>query len=263
MIDLHCHILPGVDDGPATMEDAVALARAHVEAGTSTVVATSHVSWDYQDNGPANLLPAVEALRARLAEEDVPLEVLPGAEIAMTRVDALDNGDLAALKLGGSAWLLIECPFSPSAAAFAPVLDVLQARGHRIVLAHPERCPAFHREPERLSAYVSQGMLTSLTAGAFVGSFGREVEKVAREFLAEGLVHSVASDAHDLRRRPPGIREHLLAAGLDPALTEWLGRDVPAAILGGDRIPMAPVTFPKPSRGGVLGRLRARTGSGR
>ncbi len=260
MIDLHCHIIPGVDDGPATMDDALALARAHVDAGTQTVVATSHVSWDYPENGSTRLFAAVAALRDSLAEQDIPLEVLTGAEVAMTRVDALTPDELTVLRLGGGDWLLVECPFSPSAAAFAPVLDALQARGHRIVLAHPERCPAFHREPDRLSAYISQGMLTSVTAGAFVGRFGREVEKVAREFLALGLVHSVASDAHDLRRRPPGIRAELTEAGLDPLLVQWLGHDVPAAILGGDRIPLAPVPFPRASRPGIVERLRARAG---
>lgn len=257
MIDLHCHILPGVDDGPPTMEDSVALAHAHVAAGTRTVVATSHVSWDHPGNGPGNLLPAVDAVNARLEAEGIPLQVLTGAEIAMTRLEALGDDDLRALTIGGGPWLLIECPFAPSAAAFAPVLDMLQAKGHRIVLAHPERCPAFHREPDRLAGYVQQGMLTSLTAGAFTGRFGREVQKVARGFLARGLVHSVASDAHDLDRRPPGIAPVLQEAGLEPALITWLGEDVPRAILDGDRIPFAPVPFPDGrGAGGFLRRLR-------
>jgi len=258
VIDLHCHILPGVDDGPPTMEDSVALARAHVAAGTRVVVATSHVSWDHPDNGPANLLPAVDAVNERLQAEGIPLQVLPGAEIAMTRVDALTQDDLRALSIGGGPWLLIECPFTPSAAAFAPVLDALQSRGHRIVLAHPERCPAFHREPDRLAGYVQLGMLTSLTAGAFTGRFGREVQKVAREFLSRGLVHSVASDAHDLQRRPPGIAPVLAEARIDPQLATWLGLDVPQAVLSGERIPFAPVPFPagRGSAGGLLRRFR-------
>lgn len=257
MLDLHSHILPGIDDGPPTMEDSVALARAHAEAGTTLLVATSHVSWDHPANGAGNLFPLVDAVNERLRGEGVPLEVLTGGEIALTRVEALGDDELRALSIGGGPWLLIECPFTPSASAFAPVLDDLQRRGHRVVLAHPERCPAFHREPDRLEAYVNQGMLTSLTAGAFVGRFGKEVQKVATSFLRRGLVHSVASDAHDLQRRPPGIEEPLLRAGLDPQLVRWLGHDVPRAILDGAPIPFAPVPFdPAPKGGGLLGRLR-------
>lgn len=258
MLDLHCHILPGIDDGPPTMEDSVALARAHAAAGTSLVAATSHVSWDHPANGVENLLPLVEQVNARLQAEGIPLTVLSGAEIALTRVEALSDAELQALTIGGGPWLLVECPFTPSAAAFGPVLDDLQARGYRIVLAHPERCPAFQREPDRLEGYVNQGLLTSLTAGAFVGRFGKEVERVARSFLGRGLVHSVASDAHDLQRRPPGISEPLTRAGLDPQLVTWLGQDVPRAILDGAPVPFAPVPFepPRGGGGGLLGRFR-------
>lgn len=257
MLDLHCHILPGIDDGPPTMDDTLDLARAHVAAGTSLVVATSHVSWDHPDNGARLLGPLVELVRTRLAAAAIPLEIRTGAEVALTRVEALDDPELQALRLGGGPWLLLECPFTPSSAGFDAVIDDLLARGHRLLLAHPERCPAFHREPERLEHYVRRGLLTSMTAGAFVGRFGSTVQEVATAFLRRGLVHSVASDAHDLTRRPPGIEEPLTRAGLDPQLVRWLGHDVPRAILDGTPVPSAPVPFDAtPPRRGLRGRLR-------
>src|SRR5206468_2448547 len=151
----------------------------------------------------------VAAVNASLRENGIELEVLPGGEIAISRAADLDDNELRALGLGGGPWLLVESPLTPSAGNFDNALRHLQARGHRVVLAHPERCPAFIREPERLAALVHAGMLTSITAGALVGRFGGTVERYAHELVRDGLVHNVASDAHDTRRRPPGLREVL------------------------------------------------------
>ncbi len=107
------------------------------------------------------------------------------------------------------------------------------------MLAHPERCPAFHREPQALRALVSAGALTSLTAGSLVGRFGGEVRRFALGLVEEGLVRNVASDAHDSFRRPPGAATELEQACLGP-LAEWLTGSVPAAILDGGEIPPRP-----------------------
>ena len=258
MIDLHCHILPGVDDGPPTLDETLALARTQVAAGVTRVTATPHVTWDIPTTSQ-QVIEGVASVNQALREAAIPLEVLTGGEIAITRAADLDDDELRALALGGGPWILVESPLTPSAAGFDNVLHHLQARGHRILLAHPERCPAFIREPERLSSLVHAGMLTSITAGALVGRFGGTVARYAHELVRDGLVHNVASDAHDTRRRPPGMRDELFEAGYGEHAGWWC-EEVPAAIIAGTEIPHPPpAPLPaKRKRGGLAGLLRRR-----
>lgn len=256
MIDLHCHLLPGIDDGPGVMDESVAMARAFVEAGTSTVAVTPHVSWDHPHVTAETISEGVRALRAALDAEGVPLEVVPGAEIALSRAGDLGDDALRALTLGDGPWLLVEPPFSPSLAGIEAVIDSLLLGGHRLLLAHPERSPSLARDPERLRPYVDAGMLCQITAGSLTGDFGRTVQKAARHMVDGGLAHVLASDAHDAVRRAPGLTDG--AATLhDPDLAAWLTTAVPAAILAGGPIPERPEPA-TPRRGGLLTRLRGR-----
>jgi protein-tyrosine phosphatase len=238
LIDLHSHVLPGIDDGPGTIDGSIELARAAAAAGIGTLVATPHVSWHYP-NDAGTIAPLVTAVNARLAEEGIELEVLAGAEIAMTRVAELEPEELSRLGLGGGSWLLVEPPFTPVAMGLdAIILDLVHA-GRRVLLAHPERCPALHRDPEMLRGLVRAGVLTSVTAGSLVGRFGGEARRFALELAREGMMHNVASDAHDATHRRPGIAAELERAGLGP-LTGWLTQEVPQAILDGEQIPAQP-----------------------
>lgn len=245
MIDLHAHVLPALDDGPTTVPDAVALVQAMAEDGVRAVAATSHVSDAYPAR-PEALAAGREVLRAALVEADVDVQILPGAEVALEQLPALDADDLAALRLGAGPWLLVESPLSVSAGDFDPIIDGLQRDGHRVLLAHPERCPAFQRDPGRLARLVAAGALCSVTAGALVGRFGRTARRLGQELLADGLVHNVASDAHDFVGRPPGLRADLerAAADLDglAELVPWLTEGVPTALLAADEPPPPPVS---------------------
>jgi protein-tyrosine phosphatase len=238
VIDIHSHVLPGIDDGPATIEESIALARAVAHSGVRTLVATPHVSWRHP-NDSATIAPLVAELNDRLRTEGIALEIRAGAEIAMTRAAELDPAELARLTLGGGEWLLVECPFTPVATGMDALVFDLQRRGHRVVLAHPERCPAFHRDRRPLELLVHGGVLTSITAGSLVGRFGGVVQRFAMQLVRDELVHNVASDAHDTERRPPGMREELEQAGLGE-LCEWLTCDVPSAILDGGPVPPRP-----------------------
>jgi protein-tyrosine phosphatase len=238
MVDLHCHVLPGIDDGPETIDGSLAIVRAAVAAGVRTLVATPHVSSRYP-NRVETISGLVQEVNERLAGEGVALDVRVGAEIAMTHLVEIEPAQLSALGLGGGEWLLIEPPFTPVAGALDLMLLDLQHRGHRVLLAHPERCVAFHRDPQLLGSLVRDGVLTSVTAGSLVGRFGRDVHRFALRLVEEEMVHNVASDAHDLTSRPPGMQAELRQAGLAP-LAEWLTEAVPAAILNGAEIPARP-----------------------
>jgi protein-tyrosine phosphatase len=259
VIDLHSHILPGLDDGPATMEGSLELARAAVAAGTRTILATPHVNGGY-GIGPARIAEGVAELTEALARAAIPLEVRAGGEIAIWRLVDLDDAALRALALGGGPYLLVESPFSPVVGDFEPMVLDLQQRGHRVLLAHPERCPAFQRDPERLARLVRGGVLVQVTAGSMEGAFGSTVQRFTVSLLRDGLVHVVASDAHGAVKRPPGLSAGFRA--LEPELPglgeqqRWLTELVPAAILDGEPLPERP---PLPqAAGGLLRRLGLR-----
>lgn len=241
MIDLHCHILPGCDDGPSEMDASVAMARAASAAGTETVVATPHVSADYPRNTAGAIAAGVAELNAALQHAGVAVQVLTGAEVAVTQAALLPDDELVALRLGGgeATHLLIECPLTPIAPGFEDFCLELLQRGHRILLAHPERCPVFHRDPSAYRRLIAAGMVGQVTAGALVGRFGRTVQADAKDLLRNGLAHVVASDGHSAVRRRPSIRAELLEAGYARQAT-WLTVDVPSAVLSGAAVPSGP-----------------------
>jgi protein-tyrosine phosphatase len=244
VIDLHCHLLPGLDDGPATMPEALALAALAAADGTSTIVATPHIDRHWRVS-PLELPQRVAAMRDALAERDIALRIHTGGEIAIPRLADLSPEELDVLRLGDGPYLLVECPLESSPWDFDAALLKLRERGETMLLAHPERCPVFQREPERLVRLVDAALLCSITAGAMWGQFGRRVRAFTIELLGAGLVHDVASDAHDSVRRPPGLRTAFAAAepyvpGIS-AQAEWLSRLVPEAILAGASLPPRPL----------------------
>lgn len=256
MIDLHCHVLPGVDDGPATLAEALDLAQGAAEAGIDTIVATPHVDFAYPDNDADRVHAAVAALQRELDAAGIAVHVLPGAEVGITRAASLGDDELRRLALGGGPWLLLECPLSRTlGTGFVTAARGLALRGHRILLAHPERSPVFQRDPAALEELVAGGMLTQVTAAALTGRFGRTVRDVALRMVGAGLVHVAASDAHG-RDRPASVAAELGAAGLGE-LVPWLADAVPAALLAGTEPPPPPAFPPPPARRG-LRRLLAR-----
>jgi protein-tyrosine phosphatase len=254
MIDLHCHILPGVDDGPATMPEALAMCRAAFDDGTRTIVATPHVSWNHTHVDAELVARVVADVNRELLAQRIDIEIRPGAEVAMTRGGELDDTELRGLRLGGGPYLLVECPFSPSATGFETILRQLLGRGHRIVLAHPERSPALRRDLKLVRELAGAGILCSVTAGSFTGHFGRTVRAISHTLLDEGLVHVISSDGHDIERRPPTIAGELAADGFSDDQIDHFARAVPLAVLNGAPIPAAPPAPPRRRRRfGILG----------
>jgi protein-tyrosine phosphatase len=243
VIDIHCHVLPGLDDGPPSMPGALALAEAALAAGTTTLVATPHIDHTWRVR-PQLIPPRATALQQALESEGIDLQIRTGAEIALSRLADLSPGELAGLRLGGGPYLLLECPLSQTAGDFDALLLRIHSQQESIVLAHPERAPLFQQEPERLARLVEAGLLCSLTAGSITGAFGESVRRFSLELLREGLIHDISSDAHDHLRRPPGIGDALASAEQEiPGISrqsEWLTMLAPAAILAGEPLPARP-----------------------
>jgi protein-tyrosine phosphatase len=243
MIDLHSHILPGLDDGPSNSDFSVAMARSAVEDGTQMIVATPHIRGDYAVDID-EIAGRVEELNRRLAEEQLPLIVLTGGEIGWAHVSKLDDRELEKLRLGTGRYLLIESPYNSQPADLERVLDEVSERGFNAILAHPERCPLLQRDPERLAALVERGTLCSVTAGSLTGRFGERSRRFALDMFARGLVHDVASDAHDHLHRPPKLASAFANADKDlPGIERhgaWFTVTAPVAILAGRPLPPAP-----------------------
>jgi protein-tyrosine phosphatase len=258
VIDLHIHILPGLDDGPASEDAALGIARAAVGLGTRAVATTSHIDAGYGLGG-ADLAAAREALAARLRTEGIPLRLLAGGEVAAARLPLLDDGALAALTLGGGGTVLLECPFAPVGAAMEPMVTDLNERGFEVLLAHPERSPTFQRDPRRLERLVELGASAQVTAGSLAGRFGGLVTGTACAMLEAGLVHVIASDAHDTARRTPDLR--VGAAELTQRYGDvedqlaWMTGAAPAAILDGRPLPERP-PLPRPRTRSLRARIR-------
>jgi protein-tyrosine phosphatase len=249
VIDLHCHILPGLDDGPVNLDFSVAMARRAEEAGILVTVATPHVRSDHS-NEPEGIESAVRELNAALAAEDVELRVMAGAEVSLQKAAELHDDVLRALCLGSGHYLLVESPYRSSDIDLEGILWDLQARGFKPVLAHPERCPIFQRDPSRLARLVNGGVVCSITAASLAGRFGTTVRKFSLELLYDGLVHDVASDAHDHLHRPPDIMTGFESAEADvPGIrgqASWFTVTAPVAILTGKPLPAQPDPPPRP-----------------
>lgn len=238
MIDLHCHILPGLDDGARDVEDAVAMALQADADGVGTVCATPHIRHDHAVE--IGSLPArVAALQDELERRAIDVRVLTGGEVAQTEVDALSDADLRAVSLGGAGgWILLEPAPGPLDARLELSVQRLKARGLRAVIAHPER----HADADlemRLQTLAAQGCLIQWTA-AFVAD--PAVRGPIARWAGMGLVHLLASDAHSSRfGRPVALADGFarLRETLPEAVVRWMAHEAPAAIVRAE-----PVTPP-------------------
>jgi protein-tyrosine phosphatase len=233
MIDLHCHILPGLDDGAPDLEDAVGMALQALEDGIDTICATPHVRHDH-DVAIAELPQRVAALNEELDRRGIDVRIASGAEVAESALAGLGVAELRSATLGGGGrWVLLEPDAGPLSDSLEAAVDDLGRDGLRAVIAHPER-HAGSDLAERLARLMSAGALVQVTA-AFL-----EHEQTAPVIvgLAErGLVHLLGTDAHSSRAGRPvalsGGVAALRASSRVGAHTEWITCDGPAAILAG------------------------------
>ena len=232
MIDLHCHILPGVDDGALDLDDSLGMARQAVNDGIATICATPHIRHDH-DVRIEEVGPRVESLNERLRTERLPVAVLQGGEVAETAVEALSEEELGRVALGEGRWILLEPAPGPLTDSLARRVEHLAERGHRALIAHPERHLSADMY-ERIASLVAVGALVQATADFFL----RERFAAGMRALAEaGLVHVLGSDAHSSHGgRPVHMRaafECLAAIDSVAPHLEWMQETAPRAIVEG------------------------------
>lgn len=263
MIDLHSHLLPGIDDGAPDLEHALDLARAAADQGTRVLAATPHLRADFPDVRPEELASRCEEIRGAIADAGIELEVVQGGEAGvMWAVNAGDD-ELRAGSYGARGTdLLVETPYGPLNDTFERLLFTLPDRGYRLLLAHPENNPTFQRTPERLHELVERGVLLQVTARSLIRSDRRRgARPLAEALVRDGFAHVLASDAHSGHQlRPPALGAGAVAATelVGAGRAKWLVEDAPAAILAGEPLPEAPPAegTGRSRRGGLLARLR-------
>ena len=257
-IDLHCHILPAWDDGAKTLDEALAMAERAAASGLKTVVATPHVgrSFHGREYGTDEIKAGVEALQREIDARGIPLQIVPGAEVMIGKVDVqtrLPNEPELTYN-GAAKFALIEPPALTWPSYGGPIVSMLIARGIQPVVAHPERYANFQENPALLEPLIHQGALLQLTASGISGTMGREIRTSCLQMLRAGWVSFVASDAH----RPHGE----LPADVQPELIGLVGEDAawtilsvnPRRLLAGKRVrpPEVDENIPAP---GFLSRL--------
>jgi protein-tyrosine phosphatase len=239
LIDLHSHILPGLDDGARTLEEAVEIAQAAIGDGIQAIAATPHVREDYPTTADV-MERRVGQVREALVEAGVELQLHTGGEVAIDWLGRLAREDLRRFGLGGNPnYLLVEFPYFGWPLDLPEQLFQLQLVGITPVLAHPERNADVQASPERLDRIAESGTLIQLTAASLDGRLGRAARDTGLKLIELELAHLIASDAHHPGIRTVGMTAAAQAVG-DEALAHWLTRDVPRAIVEDSRIPDRP-----------------------
>lgn len=235
MIDLHSHILPGIDDGAQNLDEALGLARAAVANGISHCVCTPHIHFGRFDNNLDSIGAALKQLKRALVEQQIPLQIAMAAEVRFDVEIMAAIADQQLPFLG--RWqdrrvLLLEFPHGEMPVGAERLTQWLLSQGIQPLIAHPERNKGVMRRPEVLKPFIQQGCLLQITAGSVVGGFGERAEELALQLLADDLVTLVATDTHHIKRRPPMLREayQRIESLHGEALADRLTVDVPWSI---------------------------------
>jgi protein-tyrosine phosphatase len=239
VVDLHCHILPALDDGARSLADSVAMARQAQADGIAVVCATPHIRADH-DVRIDQIARRVEELEVELAREGVAVRVLSGGEVAAHAAETLTPQELRLVSLAGAGWILLEPAPGPLGRELLELVERRAARGERTIVAHPERHAGEHFEAH-LRALVERGCLIQWTAEFIARTDPGDPEDFVLGLARDGLVHLLGSDAHSsLAGRPVQLGEGVarLAEVLPAERVRWIAETAPWAILRGE--PVAP-----------------------
>lgn len=217
MYDLHAHLLPGIDDGAKDYETSLAMARAYVEQGVNVVACTPHIMPGVYHNTGPQIKARVKELQRRLDDAGIALRLASGADNHITPhfVSGLKRGHL--LPLAGSRYVLVEPPHHVAPARLDELFFSILLAGYTPILTHPERLTWIESKYDVMTMLAAKGVWMQLTSGSLLGRFGNRPRYWARKMLAEGLVHILATDAHNIAHRSPdlakGMREAERLAG--------------------------------------------------
>lgn len=237
MIDLHCHLLPAIDDGPESLAQALELARLAADSGIRRSVVTPHIQPGCWDNDQAGIERVFRAFQAELEREGIPLEVGMAAEVRVCAeiMSLLAQDRIPFLgEYRGKRVMLLEFPHEQIPAGTDALVRWLMKRDILPMIAHPERNKAVLRDFSKIFPYVEMECLFQVTAGSLAGQFGERCEERALQFLEEGWITVLASDAHNVKHRPPNLEEGREAVErvAGPEVARKLVVDNPSEILG-------------------------------
>lgn len=202
LVDIHCHILPGIDDGSKDWETSIKLARNAVKDGITHAVCTPHTLNGKYTNHKDDVIRLTENFQDMLDDAKIPLTVFPGQEVRISGdlPEALDNDDILFLDEAGQ-YMLLEFPSDDVPTYAKDMIFNIQQRGITPIVVHPERNSRILQEPQILQELIKQGCLVQITASSYAGTFGQKIEEMSRRFIEAGQCACFASDAHDLPKR--------------------------------------------------------------
>ena len=244
MIDIHSHILPGLDDGAESMAEALEMARLAVADGIRVMVATPHlfkhrVIDARAVNEKTVILEHLDKFREKLAAEGIALTILPGCDVplSMEALNFLAEDQVLTIN-DAKRYLLLELPDTVLPPAIGDICFDLQSRGITPIITHPERHLVLQEMPDKLGRLLDLGCLAQLTAGSLTGRFGRRVAKISREMVKKGYIHLLASDAHNTQGRPPilskAVEKLVKLVGLERA--QAMVTQIPEKIINGEPV---------------------------
>ncbi len=235
-IDIHAHLIPGLDDGPQSWDESLAMARMAVDDGLDTIIVTPHQLGAFRNHADT-IRQRTDLLRQKLKEAGVRLRVFPGGDVRIEPdlVPRLESGEV--MTLADGAYVLLELPhelYFP----LEPVIQQLYQAGYRAVLSHPERNQGILADPSILGGLVNAGCVMQVTAGSLLGAFGTQSQRLSEMMVRRGLCHVVATDAHGIKRRRPLLsRAHqAVTAMTNKATAETLFCRHPEQILASQEI---------------------------
>jgi protein-tyrosine phosphatase len=242
MIDIHAHILPGLDDGSKSWKQSLHMAQMAADDGIRIMVATPHLfkgkSIDLdQVNTKDIILQHVAELRQKLSEAKIPLEIIPGCDfpIGFESLRLLEDGQALTIN-DAKRYLLLELPDTSLPPATEEICFQLQSKGITPVITHPERHLIFQEMPYKLKRLLDLGCLAQMTGHSLTGWFGRRVKKISQKMVKSGYIHLLATDAHDPKRRPPLLSQAVteLSRLVGENRTQVMVRDIPQRIIMGE-----------------------------
>jgi protein-tyrosine phosphatase len=244
LVDIHAHVLPGIDDGPSDLSESLRMAEAAAAAGIEVLAATPHLRADFPDVHIDELAERCRAVQDAIAAAGIPVELACGTEAAL--IWAVEAGDqdlrLATYRQQGSD-LLIETPSGP-VLGLDHLLYEIRSHGIRVTLAHPERSTQLQQDLEPIRRLVHQGILLQVNAGSLLANRRSGVRQLAERLCREGLAHALASDGHrgtswrPVTKLADGVAA--LAELVGPERARWMASDAPRAIVNGTELPAAP-----------------------